>query len=76
MNGGFPLGLKGQGPLGRTTTDKNKNTVKRWGKTCKCRENLLLFPLPLSSVVLFFATAIAEPAERFNYGDLCKSSNL
>ena len=41
MNGGFPLGLKGQGPLGRTTTDKNKNTVKRYGKKCKRRENLI-----------------------------------
>ena len=35
-----------------------------------------LFPFLLSSVVLFFATAIPEPAERFNYGDLGKSSNL
>ena len=76
MDRGFLLDLNGQGPLGRTTLDKNKNTVKRWGKTCKRRENILLFPLLLSSVVLFFATAIAEPAERFNYGDLGKSSNL
>ena len=74
MNRGFLLGLNGQGPLGQTTTDKNKNTVKRYGKTCKRRETL--FPLLLSSAILFFATAIAEPAERFNYGDLSKSSNL
>ena len=75
MNRGFLLGLNGQGPLGGTTTDKNKNTVKRYGKKLASAERTL-FPLLLSSVVLFFATAIAEPAERFNYGDLCKSSNL
>ena len=74
MNRGFLLGLNGQGPLGQTTTDKNKNTSSDTEKLASAERTL--FPLLLSRVVLFFATAIAEPAERFNYGDLCKSSNL